>query len=90
MQRFAQQWWIEDYYNAAVESLQELSTLVPRLAAFSDSQAEATVRLAKEKIQAAEIAMKSASLKFQAEPLRKKAEVQHFGYSSTEVGVNNG
>jgi hypothetical protein len=75
VQRFTSQWWVEAGYNDAIESLEELSVLVPRLEAFSDGQAEATVRLAKEKILAAEVAMKSAKLKFQAEPLRKKAEV---------------
>lgn len=69
---------MKEYYDEAVEAIDELNLLIPALETFSsDSHVADTIKAAKEKIAAAESQLPQARMKFEAEPLRDKVSTIH-------------
>ncbi len=75
LQNFIKSWHYEEYYNTAIEAIEELSLLLPALEVYaSDSYVADTIKNAKEKIQKAEFNIPQAKAKFAAEPLRAQVD----------------
>lgn len=72
MQNFIKTWHHEEYYNTAIEALDEVSSLLPSLEAFaSDSYVASTIQSAKERVQKAEANLPLAKARFEAKPLQE-------------------
>jgi hypothetical protein len=77
-QNFIKSWHHEEYYNTAIEGMNELEALLPALEVYaSDSGVATTLRSAKDRIQAAKAVIPQAKLKFEAEPLKQQVTQVH-------------
>ncbi len=75
---FIKSWYHKEYYNTAVETIDELNLLLPALETFaSDTHVAETIKAAREKIAQAEANIPQAKVKFEAEPLRDKVGTTH-------------
>ncbi len=73
IQNFIKSWFVEEYYNDAMEGVEELAVLLPALEVYSsDSGIATTLKVARDKILAVETLVPQAKMKFEAEPLREK------------------
>jgi hypothetical protein len=70
-QKFIKDWYYKEYYNEAMEAIEELNALLPALETYaSDQHVAETIAYAKKKIALAEANVPQAKVKFEAEPLK--------------------
>jgi hypothetical protein len=70
-QKFIKDWYYQEYYNTAVEAIDELNSLLPALEAYaSDTHVAEVIKNARNKIAQAEANIPQAKVKFEAEPLK--------------------
>jgi hypothetical protein len=70
-QNFIKTWQHKEYYDTAIEAIEELSSLLPALECYASNQHVAEVIAhAKKKIAQAEANIPLAQVKFEAEPLK--------------------
>lgn len=78
IQRFIKSWHVEEYYNEAIEALDELRLLLPALEIYSsDLYVAETISKAKEQIATAEATIGKAKARFESQPLKQKAIALH-------------
>ncbi len=71
-QDFIKSWHYQEYYDKAMEALEELSALLPALEVYSsDSYVSDMIKTARSKIQQAEANIPLAKTKFESAPLRE-------------------
>jgi len=70
-QKFIKDWYYQEYYNDAMEALEELNSLLPALEAYAaDSHVADVIKYTKTKMAQAEANIPQAKVKFEAEPLK--------------------
>jgi hypothetical protein len=77
-QKFIKDWYYKEYYNDAMEALEELNALLPALEAYAaDSHVADVIKNARNKIAQAEANIPQAKVKFEAEPLKDQVSKTH-------------
>jgi hypothetical protein len=72
-QKFIKDWYYQEYYNEAMEAIEELNALLPALEVYSsDQHVSETIAYAKKKIAQAEANVPQAKVKFESAALRDK------------------
>ncbi len=78
LQDFINRWYFREYYDQALEALEELQVLLPALEPYSsDSNVADTIKAAKQKILQAEQQIPNAKIRFESQPLLEKTRATH-------------
>jgi predicted extracellular nuclease len=89
-QKFIKDWYYQEYYNEAMEAIEELNALLPALEEYAaDSYVADTITNAKKKIAQAEANIPQAKVKFEAEPLKDQVSKtqQRLDVSSPSLSI---